>query len=98
MNLDIKRFSAEYEALHGYCIVFMPLAVLALISEAQQSGQSVYVVCNNKFKGYQDGLSLINQNTGQTVFKIGKLAIDNPTKELRNWATRSTKTAILNNT
>ena len=98
MNLDIKRFSAEYEALHGYCLVFMPLAVLALISEGQQSGQSVYVVCNNKFKGYQAGLSLINQNTGQTVFKIGKLAIDNPTKELINWVTRSTENAILNNT
>lgn len=56
MNLDIKRFSAEYEALHGYCLVFIPLAVLALISEGQQSGQSVYVVCNNKFKVYQADL------------------------------------------
>ena len=98
MNLDIKRFSAEYEALHGYCLVFMPLAVLILISEEQQSGQSVYVVCNNKFKGYQASLSLINQNTGQTVFKIGKLAIDNPAEELRNWVTRSTEIASLNNT
>ena len=98
MNFEIKRFSADYEALHGYCLEFMPLAVSALISESQQSGQSIYVICNNKFKGYKDGLSLINQNTGQTVFKIGKLAIDNPAEELRNWVTRSTEIASLNNT
>ena len=98
MNLEIKRFSADYEALHGYCLEFMPLAVSALISEAQQSGQSIYVICNNKFKGYKDGLSLINQNTGQTVFKIGKLAIDNPAEELRNWVTRSSEIGLLNKT
>ena len=97
MNLEIKRFSADYEALHGYCLEFMPLAVSALTSEAQQSGQSIYVICNNKFKGYNDGLTLINQNTGQTVFKIGKLAIDNPAEELRSWVTRSTEIALLNN-
>jgi len=98
MNLEIKRFSADYEALHGYCLEFMPLAVSALISEAQQSGQSIYVICNNKFNSYKDGLNLINQNTGQTVFKIGKLAIDNPADELRNWVTRSSEIALLNNT
>ena len=98
MNLEIKRFSADFDALHGYCLEFMPLAVSALISEAQQSGQSIYVICNNKFNSYKDGLNLINQNTGQTVFKIGKLAIDNPTEELRNWVTRSTEIASLNNT
>ena len=98
MNFEIKRFSADYEALHGYCLEFMPLAVSALISESQQSGQSIYLICSNKFNAYKDGLNLINQNTGQKVFKIGKLAVDNPAEELRNWVTRSSEIALLNKT
>jgi len=97
MILEIKRFSADYEAAHGYCLEFMPLAVSALISEAQQTGQSIHEICNNKFNNFKEGLNEINLNTSQTVFKVGRLAIDNPAEELKNWVARSTEIASLNN-
>ena len=96
MILEIKRFSADYEAAHGYCLEFMPLAVSALISEAQQTGQSIHEICTIKFNNFKVGLNEINLNTNQTVFKIGRLAIDNPAEELKNWVARSTEIALLN--
>ncbi len=95
MISELKRFSADFEAMHGYCLEFMPLAVTALISEAQQTGQSIHEICNNKFSNFKEGLNQINLNTSQTVFKVGRLTVDNPAEELKNWVARSTEIASL---
>ena len=93
MILEVKRFSADFEAMYGYCLDFMPHAVSALVSESLKSGQTIQEICVNKFHNFEVGLNKINQNTGQTVFKVGKLAIDNPEEELKNWVARSSHIA-----
>jgi hypothetical protein len=65
---------------------------LALIHEAQQSDRTIQSLCEEKFKDFEHGLSIINRNTGQTVFKIGKLTILDPDTELSRWVVRSIKT------
>jgi hypothetical protein len=86
---DVKRFGTAFEKAHGFTLEFKPLAVEALIEEANERDQTIQSLCEDKFKDFEHGLSIINRNTGQTVFKLGKLAVENPDKELSKWVVRS---------
>jgi len=89
---DMKRFATEFYQRHGFTLEFKPLAQEALIDEVNRSDRSVQSLCEEKFKDFEHGLSIIKRNTGQTVFKIGKLTIQNPDKELSQWVVRSIDT------
>ncbi len=86
---DIKHFAARFEQEHGYTLEFKPLGEDALIEEALQKDRTIQSLCEEKFKDFEHGLTIINRNTGQTVFKIGKLAVIDPDKELSKWVVRS---------
>jgi len=86
---DVKRFASAFEKLHGFTLEFKPLAVDALIEEARSKDRTIQSLCEEKFHDFEHGLSIIHRNTGQTVFKLGKLAIENPDKELSQWVVRS---------
>lgn len=86
---DIKRFAAAFEKNHGFTLEFKPLAIEELLKEALEYDKTIQSLCSDKFKDFEHGLSIINRNTGQTVFKLGKLAIQNPDKELSKWVVRS---------
>ncbi|MGJ8639487.1 MAG: AAA family ATPase [Opitutaceae bacterium] len=86
---DIKRFATQFESAHGFVLEFKPLAQDALIEESIEADRTIQSLCEEKFKDYKHGLKIINSNSGQTVFKIGKLAVLNPDKELSNWVVRS---------
>jgi endopeptidase Clp ATP-binding regulatory subunit ClpX len=86
---DMKRFSTVFEKRHGYTLEFRPLAIEALIAEAETKDRTLQSLCEEKFKDFEHGLSIINRNTGQTVFKIGKPAVEDPDGELSKWVVRS---------
>ena len=86
---DAKRYAAAFEKSHGFTLEFKPLAIETLITEANKLDQTIQSICDEKFKDFEHGLTIINRNTGQTVFKLGKLAIENPDKELSKWVVRS---------
>lgn len=86
---DVKRFTAHFEKKYGFSLEFKPLAVDALIREATQKDLTIQSLCEEKFRDFQHGLTIIKHNTGQTVFKLGRLAIENPDKELSQWIVRS---------
>jgi len=86
---DIKRFSRHFETAHGFTLEFKPLAQHALIVEAASSERTIQSICQEKFTDFELGLQVIHNNTGQTVFKLGQLAIQNPDKELSQWVVRS---------
>ena len=85
---DVKRFATTFEKIHGFTLEFKPLAVEAMIKEANEKDRTIQSLCEKKFKDFEHGLTIISRNTGQTVFKIGKLAIENPDKELSQWVLR----------
>lgn len=89
LRVDIERFSAFFEQQHGFKLEFKPTAQDALVQEAIKSDCSIQSLCSEKFKDFEHGLSIIHRNTGQTVFKIGKLAVQNPDRELSKWVVRS---------
>ncbi len=86
---DIKRFTKSFEKQNGFRLQFSPAAQEALIKEAVKIDCSIQSLCTEKFKDFEHGLSIINRNTGQTVFKIGKFAVQNPDKELSKWVVKS---------
>lgn len=86
---DIKRFVTGFEKAHGFTLEFKQLGAEALIQEALESDRTIQSLCEEKFKDFEHGLSIINRNTGQTVFKIGKLTIQDPDTELSKWVVRS---------
>ena len=89
LHADIERFVTSFEKQNGFRLEFKPLARKALIQEATQTDCSIRSLCSEKFKDFEHGLSIIHRNTGQTVFKIGKLAVQNPDRELSKWVVRS---------
>lgn len=90
---DIKRFTTNFEKQHGFTLELKPSAEQALINLALKNDRSIQSMCENMFKDFEHGLSIIHRNTGQTVFKLGKLAIQNPDKELSKWVVRSIESA-----
>jgi len=89
---DVKRFASQFEKRHGYTLDFKKLAIEELIREAVETDRTIQSLCEEKFKDFEHGLSIIHRNTGQTVFKIGKLAVEDPDKELSKWVVRSIET------
>lgn len=88
---DIGRFTASFEKQYGFKLEFNSAAQDTLIKEAVKTDCSIQSLCSEKFKDFEHGLLIISGNTGQTVFKIGKLAVQNPDKELSKWIVRSVK-------
>jgi len=86
---DIKRFATGFEKMHGFTLEFKPLAEEALIQAALESTRSMQSLCEEKFNEFEHGLTIIHRNSGQTVFRLGKLAIQDPDKELSKWVVRS---------
>ena len=86
---DVKRYASAFEKAYGFTLEFKPLAVESLIAEASELDQTIQSLCEEKFKDFEHGLTIINRNSGQTVFKLGKLAVENPDKELSKWVVRS---------
>lgn len=88
---DIQRFAASFENKHGFRLEFKTSAQNTLIKEATENDLSILSLCSTKFKDFEHGLSIIHRNTGQTVFKIGKLAVQHPDRELSKWIVRSVR-------
>lgn len=93
LRSDVERFSVSFEKQHGFKLEFKPSAQEALIKEATKSDRSIHSLCSEKFKDFEHGLNVIKHNTGQTVFKIGKLAVIAPERELSKWVVRSIENA-----
>jgi ATP-dependent Clp protease ATP-binding subunit ClpX len=75
--------------MHGFTLEFKPLAEEALIKAVLESTRSIQSLCEEKFNNFEHGLTIIHRNSGQTVFRLGKLAIQDPDKELSKWVVRS---------
>jgi endopeptidase Clp ATP-binding regulatory subunit ClpX len=86
---DVKHFAINFEKAYGFTLEFKPLGVDALIRESMEKDQTIQALCKEKFRDFEHGLNIIHRNSGQTVFKIGKLTIEDPDKELSKWVVRS---------
>jgi len=68
---------------------FEPAAIARLVERAQAERMTMPELCAHLFKDYQFGLSLVQKNTGQKEFVVGREAVDAPDKFLSDLVVQS---------
>lgn len=85
----VLAFADEFQKAHGLEIVFDAAAVARLVERAHAERMTMPDLCAHLFKDYQFGLSLVQKNTGQKTFTLGREAIDLPDKFLSDLVVQS---------
>src|SRR6478672_4850769 len=89
LEKSAREFAEEFQKMHGLEIVFDPSAIARLIERAHAERMKMADLCAHLFKDYQFGLSLVEKNTGQKSFVLGREAIDAPDKFLSDLVVQS---------
>ena len=74
-SADVIEYTKAIAEKYGLYVGFTKEAVETLALEASKNSISAMKLCQQKFKDYHFGLKLIEKNTGQSKFEIGKDAI-----------------------
>ena len=82
-------FAEKFGAAHDFEIKFDAAAIARLIERAQAERMTMADLCAHLFKDYQFGLSLVQKNTGQKSFVLGRDAVDAPDKFLSDLVVQS---------
>jgi ATP-dependent Clp protease ATP-binding subunit ClpX len=82
-------FAEEFQRLHGLELKFEPDAIARLVERAHAERMPMADLCAHLFKDYQFGLSLVQKNTGQKSFVLGRKAIEAPDKFLSDLVVQS---------
>jgi endopeptidase Clp ATP-binding regulatory subunit ClpX len=88
----ILEFAQRFKESFKLGLNFTESAILRLIDIANSENKPVREICATRFKDFQFGLKLIQQNTGQTEFTIDSDVVENPQKVLSDWVVQSYKT------
>lgn len=75
---ETEAFSDRFFDQHGLILKFQKRAAEAVAKEAEESGKTVYTVCERLFKDYPYGLKLIQKETGKDRFSITPAMVKDP--------------------
>src|SRR6478609_3331011 len=89
LQKSVLAFADEFQRMHGLELQFSPEAIERLVERAQAERMTMPDLCAHLFKDYQFGLSLVQKNTGQKSFVLGREAIDAPDKFLSDLVVQS---------
>ena len=89
LKAEIDAFTQRFKAAHNFDLVFENEAIEALVDESLESDRTIRVLCENKFRDFHHGLTLISRNTGQMKFDITGGVITDPEKSLSQWVVAS---------
>jgi ATP-dependent Clp protease ATP-binding subunit ClpX len=82
-------FTDEFQKAHGIELQFEPAAIARLVERARAERMTMPDLCAHLFKDYQFGLSLVQKNTGQKKFVLGRESVDAPDKFLSDLVVQS---------
>src|SRR3954467_15229005 len=82
-------FADEFQRMHGLEIRFDEAALARLVERAHAERMTMPDLSAHLFKDYQFGLSLVQKNTGQKNFVLGREAVDAPDKFLSDLVVQS---------
>ena len=85
----VGEFSSRFAEQHQLQLRFTPDAVKWLVEESVRTARSVRDLCAERFKDFQFGLRLIEQNTGRREFLIDHATVQQPEKTLSEWVVAS---------
>jgi hypothetical protein len=89
LERDARTFARQFQETHGLELVFDDAAIARLIERAHAERMTMAELCGHLFKDYQFGLSLIQKNSGQKTFALGREAVDAPDKFLSELVVQS---------
>jgi endopeptidase Clp ATP-binding regulatory subunit ClpX len=89
MQQLLEEFANNFLQQHGLRLRFTEEAAEWLINEALRTQVQVRELCAARFKDFQFGLKLIEQNAGQQEFTIDLATAEAPDKALSNWVVAS---------
>ncbi len=79
---EADLYCREFYEKHSIRVKFTDDAVALLGEEAATQARSVLQIAQQRFRDYQFGLKLIQKNTGQDEFELGKEAVEDADKFL----------------
>jgi hypothetical protein len=82
-------FADEFQKAHGIELQLEPAAIARLVERARAERMTMPDLCAHLFKDFQFGLSLVQKNTGQNKFVLGREAVDAPDKFLSDLVVQS---------
>jgi endopeptidase Clp ATP-binding regulatory subunit ClpX len=85
----VHEFGERFHETHKLRLRFTEEAADLVAVMAQERGMPVRDLCQERFKDFQFGLKLIQQNTGQEEFQVGEGAVREPEKTLSEWVVGS---------
>lgn len=85
----VFEFAHRFKKAHGLELNFTEGAADRLVNMAINQSKSIRDLCNEKFKDFQFGMKLIQQNTGNREFTFDAEHMDAPDKVLSEWVVRS---------
>ena len=89
----VHQFAERFKEAHGLSIRFTDDAADLVVSKARENSHAVREYCGERFKDFQFGLKLIEQNTGNSEFVIDCEVVHSPDKILSEWVVRSYRAA-----
>ena len=85
----VAAYAEDFRRVHGVMLRFDDDATHGLAEKSQAENVSVRELCDRLFKDYQFGLKLIQRNTGQSVFTLPALAVQEPDKFISELVVKS---------
>ena len=86
---EVTTYTRRFEAQYGFTLNFDDDAAIALVKESLDLDKTIRALCEQKFRDFHHGLTLISRNTGQTIFPITESVVKNAEKELSDWVVKS---------
>ncbi|MGH8019761.1 MAG: AAA family ATPase [Opitutaceae bacterium] len=86
---EVAGFSKRFQRDHGFELDFADDAIAELVDESLSRDKTIRGLCEEKFRDFHHGLTLISRSSGSKAFKITRAVIANPEKELSRWVVAS---------
>jgi hypothetical protein len=89
LKAEVQDFAQRFRQNHGFELSFTDDAISALVEESLTRDKTIRGLCEDKFRDFHHGLTLISRNSGKTSFTITREVAQNPEKELSRWVVAS---------
>lgn len=89
LKAEVQEFAKRFQRDHAFELVFTDDAITELVEESLQRDKTIRGLCEEKFRDFHHGLTLISRNSGLTTFTINAEVVRNPEKELSRWVVAS---------
>jgi endopeptidase Clp ATP-binding regulatory subunit ClpX len=86
---EVADFSKRFQRDHGFDLEFADDAIAELVDESLRRDKTIRGLCEEKFRDFHHGLTLIARGSGTRRFRITRAVVANPEHELSQWVVAS---------